>query len=365
MNRRMSAVAAGGDSTVTPPAATSEAVAAGGSPGGKTFGAYTDADSIINSYTSTVRSAVGSTSASGSGLGGYTYSGHANGDSFVHYLDAKDSSGDIVATAVHVVDVAGAAATFTTIAEVNFTTDITDLALVKGGGDTTLYEADGSTAKAVVGYLDGTGTSTSTCVISGANGGAKITSGGTADGADMYVRFTASGDGFDFTDHSRIYKVDAVFSGITLSVNNNTLGVWISRDPDFRSYDGTANFQHYRKTSGSYPVRGLRRFGGQTAGADQPGTPPTSARTTASVTFMISRGRISHAFFTESSSYQSGYPTASGTVFESDMGTDAVAMEAGMDLFAANLYVGFEIYTSSGTQDVAVLQKVRVQEINL
>jgi hypothetical protein len=100
--------AASGDSTVTPPAATSEAVAAGGTPSAKTFGSFTDADSIISSYASTVRSAVGSTSASGSGLGAYTYSSHSNGNSYVHYLDGRDAAGNILATAVHAVDIAAA-----------------------------------------------------------------------------------------------------------------------------------------------------------------------------------------------------------------------------------------------------------------
>lgn len=99
----------GGGTPPTPPAATSEAVAAGGSPSAKTFGAFTDPDGVISSYQATLTNVVGATTVSGSGLGPYTFSGSADGDSFVLELDALDASSNVVATAVHAVDVAAAA----------------------------------------------------------------------------------------------------------------------------------------------------------------------------------------------------------------------------------------------------------------
>ena len=98
----------GGGSVVTPPASTTEAVASGGSPAAKTFGAFTDPGSAIDNYNATMVNAVGSTSASGSGLGPYTFSGSADGDSFTLKLDARDASNNVLATAVHAVDVAAA-----------------------------------------------------------------------------------------------------------------------------------------------------------------------------------------------------------------------------------------------------------------
>lgn len=104
------ASAGGGGTPPTPPAATTEAVAAGGSPSATTFGAFTDPGSVISSYQATLTSTVGTTAlAGGSGLGPYTYSGFADGDSFVVELDAKDAGGNVVATAVHAVDIAAAA----------------------------------------------------------------------------------------------------------------------------------------------------------------------------------------------------------------------------------------------------------------
>jgi len=92
---------------VTPPAATSEAVASGGEPSPKTFGAFTDPDGRIASYSAAITSVVGSTAiASGSGLGAYTVSGSDDGDSYALRLTALDSEGEPLATAVHVVDIA-------------------------------------------------------------------------------------------------------------------------------------------------------------------------------------------------------------------------------------------------------------------
>lgn len=99
----------GGDSIVTPPSSTTEAVAAGGSPAAKTFGAFTDPDGVIDNYNATIINAVGSTTVSGTGLGAYTFSGSADGDSFTLKLDARDSSNNILATALHTVNVAAAA----------------------------------------------------------------------------------------------------------------------------------------------------------------------------------------------------------------------------------------------------------------
>jgi hypothetical protein len=83
-------------------------VASGGSPAAKTFGAFTDPDGVIDNYNATMVNAVGSTSVSGTGLGAYTFSGSADGDSFTLKLDARDASNNVLATAVHAVDVAAA-----------------------------------------------------------------------------------------------------------------------------------------------------------------------------------------------------------------------------------------------------------------
>ncbi len=92
-------------SAVTPPAATSESVASGGTPANKTFSAFTDPDGLIDNYVSAVTNVSGTTTATGTGLGAYSYSGTADGTAFVHTLTARDASNNPLATAVHGVQV--------------------------------------------------------------------------------------------------------------------------------------------------------------------------------------------------------------------------------------------------------------------
>jgi hypothetical protein len=93
-------------SGVTPPAATSEAVASGGSVTGWTFGAFTDPDGRIASYTATLVTVTGSGSLSGSGLGPYSITGTTDGDAYTVELDALDGDGGVLATAVHTIAIA-------------------------------------------------------------------------------------------------------------------------------------------------------------------------------------------------------------------------------------------------------------------
>lgn len=100
---QMSPVTTGGATTydVSPPAATTEATAAGVALSAKTFGSFTGTDAgSIDGYTARTVNAVGSTAWAGSGLGAYTPSGGADGDAGVLALDAT-IGGVVVATALH------------------------------------------------------------------------------------------------------------------------------------------------------------------------------------------------------------------------------------------------------------------------
>jgi hypothetical protein len=95
----------GGGAPVQPPASTTEAVAAGDSPSAKTFGAFTDPDALIASYTAAMVNVIGSTAVTGTVLGPYTFSGTADGDAFTLKLNALNGSGQTLATAIHVVSI--------------------------------------------------------------------------------------------------------------------------------------------------------------------------------------------------------------------------------------------------------------------
>lgn len=135
--------ASGGTEPVQPPAATAENVAAGGSLSPKTFGAFTDPDSVIASYSATATNTSGSTTWSGTGLGAYTPSGAADGSSGVLRLDALDADGDIVATAVHAysIDAAAGAASWVVVHDLDLTT-VTDTADLTSGTTTLTVGSD-------------------------------------------------------------------------------------------------------------------------------------------------------------------------------------------------------------------------------
>ena len=96
---------------VQPPASTTEQVSVGGSPTAKTFGAFTDPDALIASYSAAMVNVIGTTAVSGTGLGPYTFSGSADGDSFTLKLNALNGGGQTLATAVHAVDIAAPSST--------------------------------------------------------------------------------------------------------------------------------------------------------------------------------------------------------------------------------------------------------------
>ena len=97
-----------------PPAPTQESVFSGDAPASFTFSAFTDTDGVIATYVATITNVVGSTTiASGSGLGPYTFDNYEDGDNFVLTLEARNSDGDAVATAVRAIYIQPSTGTIT------------------------------------------------------------------------------------------------------------------------------------------------------------------------------------------------------------------------------------------------------------
>ena len=94
-------ISGGAAGAVAAPATTSQSVAAGATLANVTFGAFTDNDGVIVSYSASVTSS-GSATVSGTGLGPWSINGAVDGESGVLTLNALDSVGQVVGTAVHV-----------------------------------------------------------------------------------------------------------------------------------------------------------------------------------------------------------------------------------------------------------------------
>ena len=163
---------------VQPPAATSQSVAAGAAFATVTFGAFTDPDGLIASYSASRINATGSTAWSGTGLGAYTASGSADGDAGTLYLDALDGDGDIVATAIHSYERGSPAGAASWVDLLDYDmTDVVTQAAVSTGTVTLAFVSSGDTIDMrVTQYAGNSGTVTPT------NGTGLLYSGGTDPG---------------------------------------------------------------------------------------------------------------------------------------------------------------------------------------
>lgn len=109
---------------VVAPSPTSDSKASGVALSAKTFGAFTDPNGLIDNYNAVTTNADGTCSWSGSGLGPYTPTS-ADGDSGTLELQARDSSNNVLASAIHSYDRAaaggGAAGTLSALLDIDFT----------------------------------------------------------------------------------------------------------------------------------------------------------------------------------------------------------------------------------------------------
>jgi hypothetical protein len=175
-------------------------------------------------------------SLSGSGLGPYTVNSLEDADVVTVTCTHTDDGDGQVVKDVAVVDVAaagGGGATWTTALEIDFTTDITDLTVTKGAGDTILYEADGTTPKATLTFATRLGTPGGSVVVTAAAGGLLLTTTGSGGAAQFVTVEIPEGAGIDFDD-GKLYAVDIITDQrvnaantafILTGVGNNASGV--------------------------------------------------------------------------------------------------------------------------------------------
>jgi len=358
MGMHGSMAVAQGAAPVQPPSATTESVAAGGSPAGKTFGAFTDPDGAIASYTAGISNAVGSTSInSGSGLGAYAVTGSANGNSYTLYLNAKNSDGDIVSTAQHTVNIAAAVSGgWTTQSEVDFTADVTNVVLSKSDGQT-VYEADGTTAKATVNANDRVGTTTSTYQVISGTGLQAVCASGSATSTSRYVSVNLDTSSIDWNAAGAV-AVDFITSGFSMGNTNDAMLLGLSTDTSPVSgtnYGARYDFDGTNHVQAAY----RRQASAGTTGADQ--NSDTSAPTAIAWRVILWGGRTAIAYWREQSSYLEGIPSGSG-VLVGEAGRDALAQSTaeGAD-FGSTVRAALELVTRDTSNTTVVFEKCRLQ----
>tara|TARA_R110000823_G_C15909431_1_gene497623 strand:+ start:689 stop:1771 length:1083 start_codon:yes stop_codon:yes gene_type:complete len=167
----------GGTTTpVTPPADVVESIAAGGALADVEWSAFGDTGGRIASYVLTTNNVNGSATMTGTGVGPYVIAGEADAEVLLATLDAKDSAGDIVASAYYtgIVAAAGGAA-YSSIFDIDLTT--VDSAGPWTTGDVTL--TTDSTATDLINFTTTRNNGSSPGTIEAVNGtGVVILAGG-------------------------------------------------------------------------------------------------------------------------------------------------------------------------------------------
>lgn len=253
----------------------------------------------------------------------------------------------------------------TRLLDLDFTTNITDLNLTVGGGDTTLYESDGTTVKATVGAFNRVGSpATSTAAITAALGGAGVSNAGTNTSTDLYTRITAASIGADFSDPSKVYMVSCKVSGITFAQINDTLGAWISPAANFGTTNGSWGGQHYQSGASLFASRAIRYLASSFGvGADL--ATSATAKADIVVTCVLYRGRLADVFITEGTTVPSTYPTVGGSVYLEEGGGDAVSIGGSWPLYSTDLYVIGEQYSGGASTGSSVIERITIDEWSL
>ena len=360
-----SAGGGGGGAAVTPPAATSESVSAGGSLSAKTFGSFTDPDSRIDNFLAAVTNTSGSASVSGSGLGAYTFSNTANGDSGTLSLTARDASNAALATATHSFRIAPAiAAAWSTIHTVDFTSDVTDLTLTKGGGDTNLRNSANNATKAVVGYADRVATTTSSAVITASAGKFLLTSdsgGNSTKSSFVYTEFTESGTGVDWSNRAKAYAIDIVISSLAWGSNGDVIFVGLGTSASGINSGSFFGVRFDRDGASDFVDSGRRYLGSGENGSEQNAS--VSAITDRAIRIIVSAGVITDVYWQAGTTPLESFPTPSGSVFRSFEGGRAISMEAGTETtLGATFYVIAEALSTSSSDVVVGIEQIRIQE---
>ena len=316
----------GGDSTVTPPSPTSQSVASGTNVSAKTFGAFTDSDGIIASFQSVMTNAVGSASVSGSGLGAYTFSTSA-GNAGTLSLNAKDSSGNIVATAVHSFDrAATSAGSFVTLKDIDLT-DVENASAISGTA--TLTFASSADELSVTRTTTGSGT---VAAITPTNGTGIVftneSGSGTGSASFLISPLLASCTREDVSKF--VYAVQMVVTNITYPVANTTTFQYIVNRGTTTGFSsgGARGLRYIDNNDGSQENFRLR-----TNGSTSSAIGTQTIATSKVLTFIIMGGELIQVMQTSGTTPPTPAPGA-GTTFT--VGTGSVSMNDTTPVYQSN-----------------------------
>ena len=307
---------------------------------------------------------------SGSGLGGYTVTGLEDGDLVkVTCTHTDDGDGQVV-TDVAVIGVGTAAggASWADVWEADLTSDMTTLALTLGGGEETIYEADGTTPKLKATYFNRSGSPTSTATADTASGGlvVSLTSGSANNAAAVAINLSET-ETAAVWDDSHLYAVDVLLTGCDMTAGTNG---FILCGPGTKVGGVNTGFSmthRHRRASGTSFTQSGRRYEGGSAnvGADQVNN--SSIAADIALRFLVTNGgHTVTLFWAEQTAYLSSatlVPVTGASLWRSWSGSNAFSIEAAAEFrFDSNQpYLHLDLqYSGSGTAS-ATVGKIRIQ----
>jgi hypothetical protein len=307
-------------------------------------------------------------SLSGSGLGPYTVNSLEDADVVTVTCTHTDDGDGQVVKDVAVVDVAAAGASgaaWTTVLEIDFTTDITDLTLTRAAGDTILYEADATTPKATLTFATRTGTAGGSAVVTAAAGGLLLTTTGSGGAAQFVTVEIPEGAGIDFDD-GKLYAVDIITDQrvnaantafILTGVGNNASGVNSGYNVVHRS----------QRVSASDWTHSARTRRGSTSDVGATLTSDTTQEDAMTARIIVDRGGdLLDLYFTKGSTYlAAGDPRpVTGAALWNGAGGTAVINTDDKDRFSgASAYLLLDHQVYGGTMTTRVT-KLRIQRLD-
>jgi hypothetical protein len=361
LSRTLIVEGTGGGADLTPPASPTPAKVTNATAAvtSKSLGSFSASGTLTGSGKYSTGSAAPAPSINGSGAGPYDWSASGlNPNSVALYrFELDDGAGQVAYVYDAVVTGAPSPIEWSTLAEVDLTTDLTDKTFTKGAGDETLYLNDGTTPKAIIRHFDRVATSTAVCRATASDGGLYLS--GSLSGKETNVTILPPSGAFtpDYADRANVYRVDMII-GTTTHDTGHVLSAMFGPDNSSAAADGTVGFQIQRTGGSTFPLRLKRNLSGQAFSADY-GTVPSAAITNLAVCAIIRLGRNIELYATEQATYLDADP--SGATYVGEMGTVAQAINSETELFSAIANAQIGIYSSDSDTSTAIVEKVRWQ----
>lgn len=347
---------AGGDDLTAPDPIDPESLSAGTTSLGSTsIGSWSASVTVTATGVDSEGGEAPEMAVSGSGAGPYSVSiasGLEDGEVYLYTITGEAADGQVasVGLAVAVAASAGGSAPLAETTAYDYTSDNTTGSITVGGGDTVIYEGDGTTPKGTVNAYNRNGSPTTTVAVGADSVTLQTVRTGSNQAATLNWVMSDSDADFDAPD--QLIAVDAVVTGIVLAADDDQVGVYLSNATDAFS-DDSSGIQ-VRLISSATEHRRRRYDGGSPT--DTSFTSGVGSITSVAVRWMLYRGRVHDMLYQLNATSPITVTKAGGSVVSSWGGGSLGTLEGTPELYDTPWYVSVDAGPrgSSGQVDCEV-----------